>query len=75
MGIEDGIILARALKMETKIDRALMRYQNARRERAIAMTERPANQGRMYDGEPNDNSLTGDVRTSVFDYDALSVRI
>ena len=42
----------------------------ARRPRALATTERAANQGRMWDGEPN--KTTVDERVSAFTYDAVA---
>jgi len=48
-------------------------YQNARRPRALATTERASNHGRMWDGDPHADSL--DERTSAFGYDAVSVPI
>ena len=70
MAIEDAMVLARTLSLETDPERALARYQDARRPRVLATTERAANQGRMWDGEPNADNL--DERTSAFSYDAVS---
>jgi salicylate hydroxylase len=70
MAIEDAMVLSRALALESDPERALSRYEEARRPRAIATTERAANQGQIWDGEPNADSV--DERVSAFSYDAVS---
>ena len=75
MAIEDAMVLARALSLEARPEQAFARYEHARSDRVAATTERSANQGRMYEGEPDADSLAGDVRTEVFSYDALTVPV
>lgn len=75
MAIEDAMVLARALPLELDPERAFARYEKARRERVLAITERAANQGRMYEGEPTEDRLKGDERTDIFSYDAVSCPI
>jgi salicylate hydroxylase len=70
MAIEDAMVLSRALALESDPERALSRYEEARRPRAIATTERAANQGKIWDGEPDADSV--DERVSAFSYDAVS---
>jgi hypothetical protein len=69
------MVLARALSLEDDPEQALARYEKARLERALSTTKRAADQGRMYDGEPSEDSLRGDERTGVFSYDAISAPI
>jgi salicylate hydroxylase len=70
MAIEDAMVLSRALALESDPERALSRYEEARLSRAIATTERAANQGKIWDGEPTADSV--DERVSAFSYDAVS---
>lgn len=67
MAIEDAMVLSRVLSLESDPERALSRYEEARRPRAIAITERTAKQGQIWDGKPNADSV--DERVSAFSYD------
>lgn len=79
MGIEDGMVLARAFSDSTDWLEALSRYQAARVPRGNHAQAESSRQG-MYllniqPGDPVDKSLLGEDALGLFGYDAVNVRI
>ncbi|PZR36078.1 FAD-dependent monooxygenase [Caulobacter segnis] len=78
-GIEDAVVLVRALDASSSLDEALTRYEKARHERAsFIQLESNANADRMQGQETDTFGLGGlknEETLGLFDYDAATVEI
>jgi 2-polyprenyl-6-methoxyphenol hydroxylase-like FAD-dependent oxidoreductase len=67
------MILARALVAAPTPEQGFALYQQTREARVLRVTERSAMQGRLYAGEPDENTLRGGDERELFAHDAMTI--
>ena len=78
MAIEDGMILARALAMESSVEGGLDRYEAARRPRTALVHTKSIKQGRLTqarDPENYDHSAAPAADPALLDYDPVTAPV
>ena len=76
MALEDAVVLARCVEMETGIETALGRYENARRERTAWCQLQSRERGKLFQRIATREELDGDRAERgrrLYGYDAASV--